>query len=129
MSLEQALADNTAAIKEQTAFLKALQAKGGTAAAAGKPAAGKPAAGKPKKPTLDTIKERFGGYLATEDKKLREKRKAEISAVIEHYGVAKISEIDEANWEEALAALDQLEAGETPDILADGDNSGDDALV
>lgn len=132
MSLEQAIADNTAAIKEQTAFLKALQGKAGAGAAATttstKPA-GKPA-GK-KAVTLDTIKERYGAYLGVENKKEREVRKGKVQAILAHFGeVAKVSEIAEESWVDAIAALDKLEAGELPDFMeGDGDGGDDEALV
>lgn len=135
MSLEEALAANTAAIKEQTAFLKSLQGKGGDAAAgAGKAAAGKPAGGKPagaKKVTLDTIKERFGAFLGIEDKKKRAKRIEQVGAMMEHFGVERATLLEEEQWKEALGYLDQLEAGETPDYMNEGDEGGDegDALV
>lgn len=134
MSLEEALRENTEALKANTAALlktgggKASAAdaaieKEATRAAAAKPAAAgkKPAAAK--KTTLDTIKERFGGYLGIEDKAERKNRIAQVQQIVDHFGVAKASELDEANWDEALAFLKQFEDGEEPDF---GDEGGGD---
>lgn len=130
MSLEEALAANTAAIKEQTAFLKSLQAdKGGSASKAAPAAAGKAASGgKPatsKKVTLDTIKEKFGAFLGTDDKKLRAKRIEQVGAMMNHFGVERATLLEEENWAEALGYLKQLEAGETPDYGNEGEGDED----
>ena len=139
MSLEEALVANTAAMKELTAALKGGKVSAGSAAdaaiekeaarAAGAKAGTKPA-GKPaaKKVTLDTIKERFGGYLGIEDKAERKARIANVQAIVDHFGVSKASELEEENWAEALAFLKQYEDGEEPDFGGDA-GDGDDALV
>lgn len=137
MSLEAAIEKLTAAVEANTAALKAGGGKvtAGTAAdkaieAEAKRAAGakKPAAAK--KVTLDTIKERFGGYLGIEDKAERKVRIGHVQTIVDHFGVGKASELEEENWAEALAFLKQYEDGETPDF-GDGDDDGDDdgALV
>lgn len=122
MSLEDALAANTAAIKEQTAFMKSLQ---GDKGAAGKPAGtGTKGTDKPataKKVTLDTIKEKFGAFLGTDDKKLRAKRIEQVGAMMNHFGVERATLLEEENWKEALGYLKQLEAGETPEYANEGD--------
>ena len=134
MSLEEALAANTAAIKELTAAMK-----GGKVSAADKAieaeaaratgAKAKPAAAKAKKVTLDTIKERFGGYLGIEDKAERKARIANVQAIVDHFGVAKASELEEENWAEALAFLKQYEDGEEPDFGDAGDGGDDDGAL
>ena len=122
MSLEEAIRENTEAVKAMTAALK-----GG--ASTGKASGGKSTtASKKKAVTLDTIKERFGGYLGVEDKAERKARIAQVQQIVDHFGVAKASELDEANWEEALAFLSTFEAGDEPDF-GDGDGEDDGALV
>lgn len=133
MSLEEALAENTAALKAHTAALNgvAAAAKGATAkpaAAATKPAAAaKPAAGKakPKAPTVDDIRAKFGGYLSTKDKELRELRLEQVAAINAHFGVAKASDLDPSLFAEALGYLATYEAGEEPEFVA-ADEAGDD---
>ena len=138
MSLEAAIEKLTAAVEANTAALKAGGGKVTAATAADKAieaeakrAAGakKPAAAK--KVTLDTIKERFGGYLGIEDKAERKQRIANVQAIVDHFGVSKASELEEENWAEALAFLKQYEDGEEPDFGGDddGDDDGDGALV
>lgn len=141
MSLEEALAENTAAVKALTAALKGGKVTAGSAAdaaiekeaarAAGAKAGGKPAAAKAKKVTLDTIKERFGGYLGIEDKAERKARIANVQAIVDHFGVSKASELEEENWAEALGYLKQFEDGETPDFMDEGggEDGDDGALV
>ena len=140
-ALTAALESNTAI---QTKVLAALQGKAGGAAAgagaasgkpagaaAGKPAGGKPAGGK-KKTTVEDIAAAFGGYLGIKDKDEREVRKANVKAIVDYFGVAKATELDADNYDEALRYLQQYIDGETPDFDGgDGDEGGDDdeALV
>ena len=139
-ALTAALEANTAI---QTKVLAALQGKAGGAAAgaaasgkpdgaaAGKPAGGKPAGGK-KKTTVEDIAAAFGGYLGIKDKDEREVRKANVKAIVDYFGVAKATELDADNYDEALRYLQQYIDGETPDFDGDdGDEGGDDdeALV
>lgn len=132
MSLEEAIRENTAALKEQTALLKSKLGGGAAASStSGKPATDKPATDKPattsKKVTLDTIKEKFGAFLGVEDKKVRAKRIEAVGAMMNHFGVAKASLLEAEQWPEALGYLKQLEAGETPDYANEGeDGDGDD---
>ena len=141
MSLEERLAENTAALKANTAALLGKAAPAASAsdkminkAAADKVAKDetKAAPAKTKKITLDSIKEAFGGYLAVEDKKVRKERIGHVQAIVDHFGVSKASELEEDNWVEALGYLKQYQAGETPNFSAEdgGDEGdGDDALV
>lgn len=134
MSLEAAIDKLTAAVEANTAALtggkvssadKAIAAEAARAAGAKTTTTKKPTT---KKVTLDTIKERFGGYLGVEDKAERKQRIANVTAIVEHFGVAKASELEEENWAEALAFLKTYEDGEEPDF--GGDDGGDDeALV
>ena len=132
MSLEEAIRENTAAVKEQTALLKTKLGGGGggtTAAATTAAATTKPAGAKPtgKKVTIDTIKERFGAFLGVEDKKVRNKRIEAVSAMMQHFGVPRATALEEENWAEALGYLTKLEAGESINYTDDGDgDDGDD---
>lgn len=134
MSLEEALAVNTAAMKELTAALKGAKpaaGKGASAAdamiekeatrvAAGKGAAAatKPAtkpAGK-KAPTVETLMERFGAFLGIEDKAERKARGVLVREINAHFGVEKITDVEAAQIPEALKLLSILEAGKTIDF-------------
>ena len=138
MSLEAAIEKLTAAVEANTAALKAGgKVTAGSAADKAIEAEAKRAAGsKPatraasKKVTLDTIKERFGGYLGIEDKAERKERIGHVQSIVDHFGVAKASELEEENWAEALAFLKQYEDGETPDFGDGGDDDdGDDGAL
>lgn len=132
-SLEEALAENTAAIKAHTAMLaklggaKAADAPKSAGAAAGaKPAATaaakKPAA--PKAPTIDDIRTKFGGYLSTDDAELRAVRKEQCVRIYDHFGVKKATELAPENFAEALGYLATFEAGEEPEF-AQADEGGE----
>ena len=142
MSLEEAIRENTEAVKALTAAMKGgAGAKASAADAAiekeaaratgAKASGGEPAASSKKKAvTLDTIKERFGGYLGVEDKAVRKARIAQVQQIVDHFGVGKASELDEANWQEALDFLTAFENGEEPDFGdGEGEGDGDESLV
>ena len=134
--LTAALEANTAAINkmiEMSGGKPAAGAKASTAAkedkTESKPAgakAGAKAGGK-KKTTVDDIAAAFGGYLGIKDKDEREVRKANVKAIVDYFGVAKATELDPGNFDEALRYLQQYIDGETPDFDGgDGDEGGDD---
>ncbi len=133
MSLENALAAATAAMIDLTAALKggkvsaadkAIGAEAARATAA-KPAAAKPNPAAKKAVTLDTIKERFGAYLAVENKAERKARIANVQAIVDHFGVEKASALGEENWVEALGYLTKYEAGEEPEFSNEGGEEED----
>lgn len=137
MSLEEALTANTAAIVALTKLMgsakitpagaaaeKLIEETAGKAAA-GKAATGKAVAGKTKALTIDTIKAKFGEFLGVEDKALRTTRKDEVRAMLEHFGVAKASDLESENWSDALKYLKQCEDGEQPDFMDEGAGDGD----
>jgi hypothetical protein len=118
MSLEAAIKELTEAVKANTAAVSGGAATG-TKPAGTKPAAGakKPAAKKPaakKGPTADTIAEAFGEYLKTGDKEERDTAKTHVKAIIAHFDVGRITELDESNYQEALDLLAQYKEGEDP---------------
>lgn len=133
-ALTAALEANTAIQTKVLAALQGGKAAGGAAAgaaAAGKPAgaaagkpAGKPAGGK-KKTTVEDIAAAFGGYLGIKDKDEREVRKGNVKAIVDYFGVAKATELDPSNYDEALKYLQQYIDGEEPDFDGGGDGEGE----
>lgn len=130
MSLEAAIKELTEAVKANTAAL------GGKAPAktstktddedeAPKKPAGKPA-GKPsgkKAPTVEDIAKRFGAYLTGKtgtDKKTAAKN---VTKIVQHYDVERVSEVDPDEFPTVLAMLDKFEAGEDP--FEDGEEEED----
>lgn len=126
-ALIDALNNHTKALEN---FVKA-SGKGAAAAAstetaaASKPAGNKPAANKTKGVTKEQVAEAFGAYLKVKDKAELAERVANVKAINEHFGLAKITEGDPEQWKEALGYLKSFENGEDP--FADGDGEdGDD---
>lgn len=112
MALEDALIANTKAIEAHTAaLLKLASGAGGTTAASG---GGKTtsAAGGKKTIKPEEVQAAFGKYLSVSDEDERNKRKAKIVKLNEHFGVAKISALDPSKFAEALECLTKIEAGE-----------------
>jgi peptidoglycan hydrolase-like protein with peptidoglycan-binding domain len=138
MSLEQALAANTAAILAHTAALEKFAggaAKAtGAAAAATKPA-GAAAAEKPKTtttkakgPTLETIQEKFGAYMSVTDKAVRAERKQHVLNIAGKFGAERATAIEAEHYAEALELLAQYEAGEDP-FAEGGDEGGEESPI
>lgn len=139
--LTAALEANTAIQEKVLAALKGGAATGGAKAStakedkpADKPKAsgGAKGGGKKKKTTVDDIAAAFGGYLGIKDKDEREERKANVKAIVDYFGVAKATELDPDNYDEALRYLQQYIDGETPDFDGGGGDEGgedDEALV
>ena len=122
----------TAAIEANTEIQKKVLAalssgKPAAAAAAGKPAAGaaavKPKAAGKKKTTVEDVAAAFSGYLGIKDKDEREVRKGNVKAIVDYFGVAKATELDPSNYDEALKYLQQYIDGEEPDF--DGGAGGE----
>lgn len=111
MSIEAALAELTAAVKENTAMLKGI----GKAASGGTAATGtKPTTTKPKGPTKETVAEKFGEFLNVTDKTERKNRIALMGKLNSYFEVAKVTDADPSKWPEALELLAKMEAGEDP---------------
>ena len=117
MSFEAMIQELVDAVKANTAALKG--GSGGTKAAE-KPADKAPA--KAKGPTLDAVAKRYGAYMSAEG----DAGKANVRKIVKHFGVKKISDLGDAKFDEALALLDQFEAGDDP-FAEEGD--GDDDLM
>lgn len=138
MSLEAAIKELTEAVKANTAALGGkAPAKASTKSddddeAPKKPAAGKPGAGKAggkpsgkKAPTVEDIAKRFGAYLTGKtgtDKKTAAKN---VTKIVEHYDVERVSEVDPDEFPALLAMLDKFEAGENPFEDEDGEEDED----
>jgi len=108
--LVAALNANTAALSKIGAAAKA--ATGGATATTKPATTTKPAAAKA--PTTADLQNAFGQYLTHDDAAERDARKANVKAMIAHFGVDKMSNLDAARIPEALAMLKQFEAGENP---------------
>lgn len=131
MSIEKLLTDLIAAVEANTA---AIQGGGAPADAPAKkaPAKSAPAKKAPAKKapakkaaiTVDVIAKRFGEYLKTGSKDDRETAKANVTALIAHFETDRLTNLDPESFEDALAFLDQFEAGEDP--FGDGEEEGDD---
>lgn len=153
MSLEEALAANTAALEANTAIqekvLAALQS--GAKPTASTKAADKPATEKKtttkkttttkKAPTEKDLLDVYGVYLGSATDKAEKSRLNDtIRPILDHFGAAKVSEIDAEHFAEAIelgkklqAAFDEggADAAEEVDLglsNEDGDEDGDDVL-
>ena len=145
MSLEEAIRENTEAVKAHTAALNKFMAAGATkaAGAAGasttKPAdkpAGKPAtaAKTTKAPTLESVTERVTTFLKTGDKEQRDVRKGQVGQIVEYFGVERFTAIPAEKWPEALGYLKDFEEGTVPSFIdegegGDGEGGEDESLV
>lgn len=149
MSLEEAIRENTEAVKAHTVALNKFMAAGATKAAgaagttASKPAdkpADKPAS-KPataskttKALTLESVTERVTTFLKTGDKEQRDERKGQVGQIVEYFGVERFTAIPAEKWPEALGYLKDFEDGTIPSFIDEGsggeDEGGEDeALV
>ncbi len=148
MALEDKMDALTKALDRNSSALEAILAKGppkadaGTGAAAGATAgaagttstkaAGKGSTKAPKAPTEEDLRNAFGGYLSVKDKAERETRKANVTAIIEHFGVSKATEIPQENWAEAIGYVKTFEKGETPNFMNEegaGDEGNGESLI
>lgn len=104
--------------KALNGFLAANGKAGATAAAADKPkataAADKPKATGKAKVTLEKLTETFGAYLSVKDKDEKKERAGNVKAISEHFGVERVSLLEESDYGKALAFLKQFEEGENP---------------
>lgn len=144
MSLEEALAANTAAVTKHTAALEKFMAQGkaggasagGAAADKGGDKPGKAETNKTNKKavTLEDIQNEAGEYMTVSDADERKKRKANIAKINEHFGVERISHVDASDYEEAIGYLRLYAAGkkvqfkERPEADATDEDEGDAAI-
>ena len=139
MTLEAALAANTAAIEKHTTALEKFIALAGSAKGAAAPAAekaekadkGSKGSKGSKSKAADpwdseaTFLEFVTGFLrSTEDKDEKKKCGAAVKPILEHFGVAKFSELGSDTWEECCGYIQLLKdhvASEGYDGLEDVD--------
>lgn len=134
--LTAAIEANTAVQEKVLAALKG-GAKASTASAKEEPKAkaepkAKTKPSSKKKTTVEDIAKAFGEYLGIKDKDEREERKGHVKAIVEYFNVAKATEIDPENFDEALEYLQQYIDGQTPEFDGgdeDDESDGDEALV
>ncbi len=113
MSLEAAMAELTAAITEQTKFLKSLG--GGTTAAKATPE--KPATpAKPKKITLENVTATATAYLqkAKEGTAARAEATKNLQRICQHLGLERISLASEDQFDTIISMLQAFARGEEP---------------
>lgn len=130
MPLEDDIRALTKQLERNNNILEAGLKRSGTApATSARPPAGKPAAGrKPAVPTEDKVREVVGAYLAAKDPSEKAVRKENVKAMLSHFGVGLASEIPEESRAEAIAFIEQFEAGETPNFMNEGASEEDDVL-
>ena len=121
MSLEAALAANTAALEANTAALT-----GGKAPA--KAAGSKPAGRAAKKAdiTVDVVAEKFGDFLNTGSAAAKKKAKLVVKGIVTHFEVERITKLDAEDFPKAMELLGQYQEGEDPLELFDEENEDDD---
>ena len=136
MSIEESLAKLTSAVEANTAVLTKLLASGGkpaTAPATPATPAEKPAtakkADKPAELTEEAFRKAFGDFLGVSDKGLKETRKTQVSAILQHFGVAKATEIPAENRAEAVGYVKALLAGQTPAFMNEEAADDGDSLL
>lgn len=122
MSIEALLTRLCEGTERHNELLEQMLEAGGKAPAAAakapaKTAAKKTPAKKPaakKGPTAEEFVAKFGAFLKAGDADDRENAKVAVKNIVDHFEAPKVSEIDAANYEEALGYLGQYEAGEDP---------------
>lgn len=147
MSLEAALQENTAALKQVAALLEQNNAGRAEALAAaqalkadaepkkrGRPAKDdKAAAPKPENYAGDEgiakVRAAFGAYLGVDDADERETRKGFVRKILERFGVEKATEIAEADRPQAVEWVNTLAKGENVPELADDSGDDDDDML
>lgn len=133
MALEDDVRALTEQIKRNNNILEAGLKRSGIAAPAAAVAAPAKANARPGRraapPTEDKVREVVGAYLAVKDATEKAVRKENVKAMLSHFGVSLASEIPEENRAEALKYIEQFEAGETPNFMAEsGEVEEDDVL-
>lgn len=130
MSIEAALAKLTAAVEANTEAL--LAGGGGTTKSTGTKSTGttkKTTTSKKKTgPAIDDVAEAFATYMKGGSKDERAEAKANVKAILDHFGAARITEMEEDNLQEAMDLLAKFKDGEDPLGDGDEDEDGDDLM-
>ena len=132
--LIKALNAHTAALVAHTAALGgSTPAATATTGKTDKPAGTKPAGTKkdtkPKGPTLDDVKEKFGGYLANQKGEEKARRMKQVQTINEHFGVERATLLDPSKFEEALGYLQAYIDGEEPEFPETENEDEDEGVV
>lgn len=118
--------------KPKTAAEKTAEAAAQTMAEdAAKKTAEKPKTTTTKKAaTLEDVTKAFSDYLAAADDDEDElaTRRENVKAINSHFGVAKLRELDAANFAEAIKHLKAFVDGGKPDFMSEGDGAEDDLV-
>ena len=138
MSIEAAIAELTAAVKENTEELRFLTSAARDGATknsarastkpteeADKPARSRSRSTKEKVPTVKEISEATKSFLDVDDQNEYEDRKDIVKRIVEKFKAKKMSEIDDKNRAEAMRMLDVAKAGDDPFDGEDGDGEED----
>lgn len=127
MSIEQALSDLTAALKENSALLSALSAKAKAGVAAAeksdsakgngddKPARGRGKPAKEKTPTVAEMKDLATSYLDVTDEEEYNDRRTLLRAVVDHFGAEKFTSIENKDRLIAFKLIQMASDGENVD--------------
>lgn len=130
--MEKIYTDLIAALNRHSDALTAFVSSAGKGATPGAAAGTKPAGAgagtaagtkpkpKPTGPTLETMQERFGAYMAIQDKTVRAQRKDHVLAIAGRFGADRATNIAAEHRAAALEMLDTYEAGGDP-FAAEGD--------
>lgn len=138
MSIEAAIAELTAAVKENTEELRFLTSAARDGAAknsartttkpaeeAEKPTRSRSRSTKEKVPTVKEISDATKSFLDVDDQNEYEDRKDIVKRIVEKFKAKKMSEIDDKNRAEAMRMLDVAKAGDDPFDGEDGDGEED----
>jgi gas vesicle protein len=135
--LSETIVALTDALQAQTALLKGA-ASGKAEKAAPKAEKAAPKAEKAEKPaakakatkvTADTIKQKFGAYLAVEDTDLADEHKTNVASILRSLGAKKVSAIPEESFEEALSLLQEYIDSEDEGSEEAADSDDDEGLM
>lgn len=126
MSLEAALAENTAALNKVAGLLETSNAgrEAAIAAATAIQSGDKPASGRAKKtetktdekpagpPSEQDVRDTFGTFLGVEDTAVRDVRKGQVKLILGKLGAGKATEITEGDRAQAITWVKAFAAGE-----------------
>lgn len=140
--LEEALRENTDALKEFTAVLResnagreAAVAAIAASAPASKPRAAKATAAEPKAPDytgekgFEELKKLAAGYMAVDDAAERDTRKGIFAKAIGKLGAAKLTEVKDGDRGQLAGWLIALTAGEDVAELAEDEPAAEDDML
>ncbi len=140
MSLEDAIAKLAASVDKNNTLLEKMMAsapKTAGAATGTKPVDTKTTTTTTKPKTTTTTKKgettaedaakAVTEFLKVPDPDLKEERKGQVKLIIDHFGAARFTTIDPAQFDEAIEMLKSFAAGDVPEALAGDDGSDDGA--